>query len=168
MPLALTLSEHLKVVEGLAPRVGAAAAVISDYVSLKNLHKLYAIVHYNQGDADDQTWRILRATDVTPTGAVVIANAAEIWSNLDCEASDTLVERTAAINYASGVGQKHKTVIFEIDPSTLGDNGSGVDYTCVAVGSTGAVAATSYVEILFIGVPRYPGPAAMQPSIVTD
>jgi len=168
MSLAFTLAENLKVVEGLAPQVGAVAAVTSDYVSVKNLHKLFAVIHYNQGDADVQTWRIMRATDVTPTGAVVVANTAEIWSNLDCATNDTLVHRTAAINYASGAGATHKMVIFEIDPSTLGDNGAGLDYTAVAVGSTGNIAATSYVEILFVGVPRYPAPAAMQPSIVID
>jgi hypothetical protein len=168
MPIAMSLAEQFKVVEGLTPQVGAAAAVLSDYVSLKNLQKLFVVVNYNQGDADNQTWKIMRATDVTPTGAVVIANAVNIWSNLDCVTSDTLVKRTAAINYASGTGATHKLIIFEIDPATLGDDGSGNDYTCVAVGSTGAVAATSYASITFIGVPKYAGPAAMQPSITTD
>ena len=163
-----TFSEDLKPVEGLVPQIGAAGVLTSDYVSVKNLHKLYAIIHYNQGDATDMTWRVMRATAVAPTGAVVIANAVEIWSNLDCVTSDLLVRRAAAINYASGVGLTHKLIIFEIDPSTLGQTALGVDYDCVAVGSTGAIAATSTVSILLIGVPRYPAPAAMQPSIIID
>ena len=168
MPLGFSLSESLKVVEGLVPQVGAAAAVTSDYICVKNVQKLFAVVHYNQGDATNHVWRVLRATDVTPTGAVVIANAVQIWSNLDCATSDTLVKRTDAINYTSGVGQTHKVVIFEIDPITLGDNGAGLDYTCVTVGSTAAVAATSWVEVMFYAVPRYAGPADMQPTLITD
>jgi len=168
MTIAFSLPEDLKVVEGLAPRVGAVAAVTSDYVSCKNLQKLFAVIHYNQGDATDVTWRVLRDVTVAGAASVAIANVVPIWSNLNCAASDTLVQRTDAINYASGVAQTHKLIVFQIDPAALGQTAGGVPYDCVAVGSTGNIAATSTVEILFIGVPRYAGPVAMQPSIIID
>lgn len=159
----LCLPENIKIVEGLAPQVGAAATVTSDYISVKNMHKLYAVIHYNQGDADNQTWAVYRATAVAPTGSVVVANVCRIWSNLDCATSDTLVARTAAINYASGAGATHKQVVFEIDPAELGDT-----YDVVAVGSAGNIAATSYVSIMFYCVPRYTGRVSMQPTVITN
>lgn len=164
MPVAFTLPEQLKVVEGLPPTVGAAAPLESDYVSVKNLHKLFAIIHYHQGDADNQRWNVMEATSVAGAGAQAIVNAVPIWSNLDCEASDTLVERTAAVNYSSGVTTpKHKLIVFQIDPSAL-----SAGFDCVNIVTNGNVAATSYAEILFIGVPRYAGPVASQPSIIVD
>ncbi|MBM3187092.1 MAG: hypothetical protein FJZ90_00030 [Chloroflexi bacterium] len=168
MPLAFSLAEDLKVVEGLVPQIGGAAPVTSDYVSCKNLQKLFAVIHYNQGDATDVTWRVLRDISVAGGASVAIANVVPIWSNLNCAASDTLVRRTNAVNYASGVAQTHKIIVFQIDPAALGLTAGGVPYDCIAVGSVGNIAATSTVEIMFYGLPRYPGPVAMQPSIIID
>ncbi len=159
----ICLPEDLKVVEGLAPQVGAAAAVTGDYVSLKNVHKAYVVIHYIQGDATDITWHVKRATAVAPTGAVVLTETMRIWSNLDCATSDLLVERTAAVNYASGAGQTHKQIIFEVDPSSLTDT-----FDCIAGCSTTAIAATSAVEIMYYLVPRYPGRVLTQPSVIVD
>jgi hypothetical protein len=161
----LNLVEQLKVVEGLVPQVGAAAIVTSDYVSVKNLHRLFAVIHYNQGDADNQQWNVMRSPLVSGVGAVALAATAlcRIWSNLDCATSDLLVERTAAINYASGAGATHKQIVIEIDPAEL-----GAGYDCVAIATNAAVAATSWVEIMFYGVPRYAGQVANQPTLITD
>lgn len=168
MPLAFTLAEDLKIVEGLVPQVGGAAPLASDYVSVKNLQKLFIVIHYNQGDADNQTWTPQRDVSVAGAASVALANNVKIWSNLDCAASDTLVRRANALNYASGVGLTHKLIVFQIDCEALGETAGGVPYDCVNVITAGDVAATSTAEILFIGVPRYPAPAAMQPSIIID
>ena len=158
-----TLPEYMKVVEGLAPQVGGAAAVTGDYVSLKNVHKAYAVIHYRQGDGTAITWNITRATAVAPTAAIVVSELLRIWSNLDCATSDTLVEQTAAVNYASGTGQAHKQVVFEIDPAAL-----AAGFDCIAAASTTAIPATSAVSIMYYLVPRYPSQVSTQPTVLTD
>ena len=50
-----------------------------------------------------------------------------IWSNLACATTDLFVERTAAVNYASGAAQTHKIIIFEVDPDSLTDT-----FDCIA------------------------------------
>lgn len=168
MPLKFTLPEDLKIVRGLVPTVGAAGVLTSDYVSVKNLQKLWAIIHYNQGDADNQTWQVLRDVSVAGGASVAVANVCEIWSNLACATNDTLVRRTAAVSYASGAGATHKLIVIQIDPESLGETAGGVPYDCVAIATAGNVAATSWATILFMGLPRYAGPVAMQPSIIID
>lgn len=158
-----SLPENLHIVEGLAPQVGTAAAVIGDYVSLKNAQRMYAVIHYIQGDATDITWNMKRATAVAGTSAAVFTETPRIWSNRDCAASETLVERTAAVNYASGTGQKHKIIIFEVDPAALTDT-----FDCVCAESTTAIAATSAVSIMYYIVPRYESRVATQPAMITD
>lgn len=137
-------------VSGLAPQVGAAGAVTGDYISLKNAHKAWLVIHYTQGDATDITWHVNRATAVAPTGAVALANVVPIYSNLDCATSNTLVKRTSAINYASGAGQATKIIVFEIDPADLGST-----YDVVAAASTTNIAATSAVSMMYYIQPRY-------------
>ena len=157
------IPENAYVVEALAPQIGAAVVVTGDYISLKNLHKVFIVIHYDQGDATDITWTPMRATAVAPTGAVVLAETVPVWSNLDCATSDVITRRTNALNYASGVAQTHKIVIFEIDPRYLGDT-----YDCMAITSTVAVAATSTVSAQYICVPRYQGHSDDWQTVITD
>jgi len=158
-----SLPENLKVIEALAPQVGAAAAVTGDYISVKNYHKVYGVIHYAQGDATDITWAWLRATAVAPTGSAAVANVCRIWSDLDCATSDLLVERTAAINYASGAGLTHKLIVVEFDCADL-----GAGYDVIALSSTTAIAATSYVSMMYYGVPRVASRVLTQPSGIID
>lgn len=157
------IPEGAFLVEGLTPQIGAAAAVTGDYISLKNAQMAWVVIMYNQGDATDITWHVNRATAVAPTGAAVLANVVPIWSNLACATNDTLVRRTDAVNYASGTGQTHKIIVFQIDPANLG---STYDVICGA--STTAIAATSTVSILYVIKPKFGSKVADQLSFVTD
>lgn len=163
MSYPFALPENVKIVEGLTPQVGGAAAVTGDYVSLKGYHKAYVVIHYNQGDATDITWHVKRAINVSAGSAAVFTELMRIWSDLDCATSDLLVERTAAVNYASGAGQTHKIVVFEIDPDSLTDT-----FDCIAGCSTTAVAATSTVAIMYYLIPRYAGRVLTSPTAITD
>ena len=167
MPLGFTLPEDLKIVNGLT-LLGAVAPFTSQAVSVKNLQKLFIVISYNQGDADDQQWTPQRAIDIAFGTPAVLANTVPVWSNLDCAASDTLVRRANAINYDSGVGLARKLIIFQIDPARLGLDANGVPYDCVRVVTTDNVEITSEGSITFIGVPRYPGPVDQQLSIITN
>jgi len=163
MSYPFALPENVKIVEGLAPQIGAAAAVTSDYVSLKGYHKAYVVIHYNQGDATDITWNVTRATNVSAGSAAVMTETMRIWSNLACATNDTLVERTAAVNYASGAAQTHKIIVFEVDPDSLTDT-----FDCIAGASTTAIAVTSTVAITYYLIPRYAGRVLTSPTAVTD
>lgn len=158
-----SLPENCKIVEGLTPQIGGAAAVTGDYVSLKNFQKAYVVIHYNQGDATDITWNVTRATNVSAGSAAVLTETMRIWSNLDCATSDLLVERTAAVNYASGTGQKHKIIVFEVDPASL-----TATFDCICGASTTNIAATSTVSIMYYLVPKYPGRVLTSPTAITD
>ena len=157
------IPESAYVVQAIAPQVGAAGLVVGDYISLKNLHKVFIVIHYDQGDAEDITWTPMRATAVAPVGNVVIATAVPIWSNLACATTDVLTRRTDAVNYASGVDQTNKIVIFAIDPRTLGDT-----YDCLGITHTNNIEATSYVSAVYVCVPRYAGPSDDWQTVITD
>jgi hypothetical protein len=157
----MSFPENCKIVEAIPPQVGAAATVTSDYISLKNAHKAWIVLHYNTA-GNAETFQPLKATAVAPTGSVNITNVVKIWSNLDTATSDTLVERTAATSYACDNGATKKIIIFEIDPADLGET-----YDCIAVVTT-AIAAGDYISGIFVIQPRYASAVAEQPSVITD
>lgn len=158
----MNFAENMKAVEALSPASDAAGRT-GDYVSLKNAHMCYVVVHITQGNAATVTLSINQATAVAPTGAKAITNVVPIWSNLDCAVSDALVRRTDAINYTTDAGVKHKIVIFQVDPATL-DLANGFD--CIAV-VTGASNADNITAAMYYLVPhRYQ--QATPPSAIID
>jgi hypothetical protein len=155
--------QNCQIVQGLSPQVGAGAAVVADYISVKNAQKVWCVIQYNQADGNAITWKVERATAVDGTGHVALANVVPIWSNLDTDTSDLLVKRTAAITYATDAGATDKIVIFEIDPTNLGST-----YDVIAVSSTTVIAVGQYVSMFYIIEPRYGGSVANIPSYITD
>ncbi len=156
------IPEGAFLIDGYAPRVGAAAAVTGDYISLKNAEMCWVVFHYYQADANEITFSVKRATAVAPTGAVALTNVVPIWSNLACATSDTLVRRTDAVDYAAGTGAASKLVIFQIDPANLGST-----YDCIA-GYATAIAAAQYLSMLYIVKPKFASKTADQLSFITD
>ena len=163
MSLPFALPENVKIVDGYCANVGAGAAVTGDYVCLKGYHKAYVVIKYRQADANAITWNVTRATNVSAGSAAVMTELMRIWSNLDCATSDTLVERTAAVNYASGAAAGLKIVVFEVDPDSLTDT-----FDCIAGASTTVIAAAQYVDITYYLIPRYAGRVLTQPSAIID
>lgn len=162
MANSFCLPEHAKIVNLLAPAADAAGRT-SAYISLKNYHKAYIVIHMTQGNAATVLLSLLQATAVAGTGSKVLTNVARIWANLDTAASDALVRATDAVNYTTDAGLKLKIVVFEIDPSSI-DLANAFDCIGVSTGASNAAnitAATAYL------VPaRYPG--ASLPSAVVD
>ena len=78
-----------------------------------------------------------------------------------------MVARTPAINYATDAAVSNKLVIFEVDPTDLGDL-LGVPYDCIRGASTTAIAAAQYVSMLYVIQPRYQSAVINQPSIIID
>jgi hypothetical protein len=158
-----SLPENCKIVDGWAANVGAGAAITSDYVCLKGYIKAYVVIKYRQADGNAITWNVTRATNVSAGSAAVMTETMRIWSNLDTATSDLLVERTAAVNYASGAGATNKIIVFEVDPASLTDT-----FDCIAGCSTTVIAAAQYVDITYYLVPRYPGRVLTSPTALTD
>lgn len=155
--------EQLKLVDGLTPTNGAGAQQTSDYFSVKNLHRAYIVCQFKNTTAAAVRLNVLEATAVAGTSAQAIANTQRIWSNLATATNDTLVERTAAVNYTTDAAAGAKMVVFEIDPSKLSEG-----FDCVAVQTNAALPNTDNLSVLFIGVPRYEARVATAPSIITD
>jgi len=149
----------IKIVEAIEPKTDAAGST-GDYVSLKNIHKAWVVLHITQGNEATIEIGVNEATDVAGTGAQATSATWRIWSNLDCAASDTLVERTAAATYTTDAAVKHKLVVLEVDPVKLS---SGFD--CIAV-TTGASHAANIVSAQYWLETRYP--QATPPSVIVD
>lgn len=158
--MIISLAEQFKIVEAITPQAGAA--ITGDYVSLKNALMAYVVVHVAQGAADVMAITLEQATVVAGTDTKVLANVVPIWSNLDCAASDTLVARTAAVGYSLDAGQKHKIVVFKIDPAAL-DVANNFDCICVKTAASNAGNITSAMYYL---VEKYA--AATPPAAITD
>lgn len=150
-------------VVGLPPTVGAGATIVGDYISVKNAHKVWCIVLYNQDDANSITFGVNEATGVTPAGVAAITETMPIYANLATGTSDRLVEQTAAATFASGVAVADKMIVFEVDPSILS---AGCD--CIALRSDTNIAAVQWVAYIYLIEPRYAGPVAQIPSYIID
>lgn len=161
MANAFTLPEAAKIVNLLAPAADAAGRT-SAYVSLKNYHKAYIVVHMTQGNAATVLLSPLQASAVAGTGSKA-APTSRIWANLDTAASDTLARATDAATYTTDAGVKLKIVVFEIDPSAL-DLANSFD--CVGISTGASNAANITAAVAYLVPSRYPG--ASLPSAVVD
>jgi hypothetical protein len=138
----ITLAQTFKTVEILTPATDAAGRTGS-YVSLKNCRRATIVFHVAQGAANTILISLLQATAVAGTGSKVFTTVVPVWANLDEAATDTLVARTAAVNYTTDAGVKHKCVVFQIDPGMHMDTANSFD--CLTI-STGASNASNLTE----------------------
>jgi len=158
--MGFTLPSSAKIVEAITPQAGAA--ITGDYVSLKNAHEAYVIVHINQAAANTVAITIEQASDVGGTGHIAITNVIPIWANEDCATTDTQVRQTDAVAFTTSAAQTHKVIVFKIDPSSL----SLAAGDCITV-ITGASAAGNITSALYVLVPlRYS--QATPPSAILD
>jgi len=156
----ICLPEVTKIVEAITPQAGAA--ITGDYVSLKNVHRAFVVVHVNQAEVNTMAISIEQATVVAGGDTKVITNVVPIWANEDCAASDALVRQTDAVNFTTSAAQKHKVVVFQIDPSIL-DLANGFD--CITV-KTGASNAGNLTSAMYYLCERYQ--QATPPAAITD
>ena len=158
--MEICLPEVTKIVEALTPQVGAG--VTGNYVSLKNVHRAFVVVHVGQADVAQMAITIEQAPDVAPTATKAITVVVPIWANEDCVASDTLVRMPDAVNFTLSAVAAHKMVIFQIDPSTL-DIAGGFD--CITV-KTGISHADNLTSAMYYLCERYQ--QATPPSAILD
>lgn len=161
MASQFTLPEEAKIVNLLAPAADAAGRT-SAYVSLKNAHKAFVVVHLNQGNAATVLLSLLQASAVAGTGSKA-GPTTRIWANLDTAASDALARATDAATYTTDAGVKLKIVVFEIDPAAL-DVANGFD--CIGISTGASNAANITAAVAYLTPLRYP--AASPPTAVVD
>ena len=161
MASSFTLPEAAKIVNLLAPATDAAGRT-SAYVSLKNYHKAYIVVHINQGNAATILLSLLQASAVAGTGSKA-GPASRIWRNLDTATNDTLVRDTDAATYTTDAGVKLKIVVIEVDPSAL-DLANSFD--CIGISTGASNVANITAAVAYLTPARYPG--ASLPSAVVD
>jgi hypothetical protein len=159
MTMSKSLPQHYKIVEALTPGADAAGRT-SDWVSLKNCHKAWIVVHVDQGNAATIAITVEQATAVAGTSNKAITVAVPIWANEDCATSDTLVAQTAAVSFTTSAAVKHKQVIFEVDPAAL-DQANGFDCLAVVTGASNAANITSAQFYLATRYPQGTPPAAI-------
>lgn len=158
-----TLPEQAKIHTALKPAADAAGRN-GAWISCKNAHKVYVVVHVDQGNAATIALTLEQAQAIAGTGAKAITATVPIWSNLDTAASDTLVRRTDAASYTTDAGVKIKIVIFEIQPQRALDLAN--DFDCIRV-VTGASNAANITSGLYVASPlRFEGDPP--PSMVID
>ena len=164
MAFPFAFPENTHIVLGQAPIVGAGAAFVGDYISLKYAHKAWCLITYNQADANPITFGVNEATAVAPASAGAIVVAMPIWSNLACGTNDRWVRIADAATYAAaGAVAAHKMVLFEVDPAIL-----TAAHDCIAVRSDTVIAAAQYVSYHYLIAPRYKGAVADIPSYIVD
>ena len=152
------LPETTKIVEAITPQAGAA--ITGDYVSLKNVHMAYVIVHIAQAAVNTVAITIEQATNVAMAGTTAITVAVPIWANEDCATSDTLVRQTDAVSFTTSAAQKHKVIVFQVDPATL-----AAGFDCIGV-KTGASDGTNLTSAIYVLLERYQ--ADQPPSAIID
>jgi hypothetical protein len=159
--------ENCKIVQGLACTVGAAGALPSDYVSLKNAHRAWAVIQYT--DAGGAAVVITPQFDVSVAAANNTASAQlhRMWANEDTGTNDLMVEEDPpAIIYTTDGVISNSLIIIEIDTADMG-NLLGVPYDCVRI-APNAVAVGDYWTVWFVIQPRYQSAVINQPSIIID
>ena len=141
--------DKYQIVNAIKPQAGGA--ITGTYISLKNVVKCKVVVLINQVAANTVAITIEQATAVANTNSTPITNVAQIWANLDCTASNTLVLKTAAVGYTTDAGQVPKIIVFEIDPASLADS-----YDCITV-KTGASSSSNITAAWYELEMKYSG-----------
>ena len=156
----INLPEQLKPIEAITPQAGAA--ITGYYISLKNALRVYVVVHVNQAQADTMAITLEQATSIAAGSTTPITVAVPIWANEDTVTSDRLVEQTAAVSFTTSAAQKHKMVVFLVDPATL-----AAGFDCLTV-KTGASNAGNITSAMYYVVPRYAERVLTAPTMVAD
>lgn len=160
---SLYFPELVKPVGLVAPVGGGSDRTSAVYPSMKNVTRAWIVVYLDQATSATAAITPKQATAVAGTGTKVLTTACPIWSNLDCAASDALVQRTAATSYTTDAGVKVKMVIFLIEPAQCMDVNNGFDCIGVTIGTSHS---SSTVSAQLICESKYGGYNNV--SLITD
>lgn len=128
--------------------------VTTDYISLKNVHRLVAVFQFKQAVGHATGIDPVQAKDVAGTDVKAITNAVPIWANEDVTATSVMVRQTDAITYNVTNDVKSKIVTMDIDPAGL-DVSNGFD--CLAFTIDNSSQTNNLVSAVAYVAPRYHG-----------
>lgn len=148
------IPEHMIPVSLSLGPVTTNGGVTTDYISLKNIHRVVAVFHFKQAVGHATGIDPVQATAVAGTGVKAITATVPIWANEDVAASSVMVRQTDAITYNVTNDIKSKIVTMDINPAAL-DVAGGFD--CLAFNIDDSSQATNFVSAVAYIVPRYPG-----------
>jgi len=150
----LFFPEHCKIVDATGGPAYTFAQTTCDYVSLKDTIMAWIVLQFEQATGHETVIYPQVATSVLPTGATNITFAADIWSNEDTAATDTLVKRTSATSYYVEDDVASKLVVIKIDPSKVVAQGS--DYDCIGCVISDSKAQANFVSGIYVLQTRMP------------
>ncbi|WP_411680643.1 hypothetical protein [Clostridium thailandense] len=130
----MALVENYKLVQAFEPKT-TNAAIISDYVALKNAVTAAVIVNLAQTAGHATQISLYQSQDVEGTNAKPLVNDIPILANEDVSASDTLVRQSDGVSFTVANTAKNKQVIFYVDPAKL-DMNNGFCCLNVRVGAS--------------------------------
>lgn len=152
--------EKFKVVNG-SPVATTNGAIVGDYISVKNAHRVTIIAELLQAATHATALGINEATAVAGTSAAAVTAVQKVWKNADVSASDTLVKGTDAASIAATAGTTNQQLVIEFDPSTL-----SAGFDCIAATLSDSSEATNFATITYFIETRYP--QATPPSGIVD
>lgn len=145
-----TLVERYKFVTG-SPVATTNGAIVGDYISVKNAHRVTIIAHLLQAVSHATELGINEATNVAGGAATAVTETFPIWKNADISTTDTLVRGTDAAVVVATAGTNNQMLVIQVDPAKLAD---GKD--CIAATLDDSSQATNYAVIEYIIEIRYP------------
>lgn len=162
--MPFSFPEDCKYVDAMGPITAAGGEVTSLPVSLKNVHRLWAIVDVNTAGTSAAIAMVPQTDSAVAFGSpAVLTTAVPIWVNVSVAVNlDQYTQATPAVNYTTVGDALRKSVIFEIDPAILA---AGED--CFRISIT-ALAAGDYAHVGYVIQPRYPSRVATSPSVAVD
>jgi len=138
----------------LTAPVTTNGGVTTDYINLKNAHKVRAIFVFRGAVAHATGIDPVQATSVAGGSAKAITNVVPIWANTDVSLTSVLTPQTDAITYNIANSAKNQICVMDIDPAGL-DVAGGFD--CLAFTIDDSSQATDFVCAIALITPRYPG-----------
>ena len=160
MASSFSLAQQAQIVSALAPAADAAGRT-GAYVTLKNAHKAFIVVHIAQGNAATVGLTLLQATAVAGTGSKALSANQRIWAALDVGTTDALVRQADAASFTTDAALKNKLVLFEVDPASL-DTANGYDCIAVVTGASNVANITAALyELMPLRFDGNPPPSAI-------
>lgn len=138
----------------LTPPVTTNGGVTTDYISLKNAHRVTVVFTFTQAVSHATGIDPVQATAVDGTGVKAITNTVPIWANTDISSTSVLTKQTDAITFNLATGATNQIVVMDIDPAGLDVANS---FDCLAFTVDDSSQATNLVSAVAYIVPRYAG-----------
>jgi hypothetical protein len=126
--------------------------VTTDYISLKNAHRVYLVAVFTQAVGHATGMDPVQAQAVAGTNVKPITHPVTVWANNDVAASSVLIRQAYGVTYNLAATAKNQLVVMEIDPAGF-DVANGFDTLGCTIDDSSQ--AGNLVTVLAFVVPRY-------------